>query len=154
MIEIRRATSADAGALAELRWEFRSARQPPAEQHDLFVKRCAAWMRRELASSHWQAWAAVEGGAVVGAVWLHAIRKIPNPVAEAETLAYLSNLYVKESVRGGVGTKLLDAALTWARANGVERILLWPTRRSVTLYLRHGFSHGGEVMELKFVPSP
>ena len=70
-------------------------------------------------------------------------------VAELETLAYLSNLYVKESARGGAGTRLLGAALTWARANRVERILLWPTRRSGTLYLRHGFSHGGEVMELR-----
>ena len=50
MTEIRSATSADAGALAELRWEFRTGRLPPAETHDVFVKRCAPWMRRELAN--------------------------------------------------------------------------------------------------------
>ena len=33
--------------------------------------------------------------------------------------------------------------------NGIDRVVLWPSPRSVTLYLRHGFSHGGEVMELK-----
>jgi GNAT superfamily N-acetyltransferase len=149
MIDIRSATSADAGVLAELRWEFRAGRQPPAEKHDVFVKRCAAWMRRELTSGNWRAWVAVVDGAVVGHVWMHTVQKIPNPVAEPETLAYLSNLFVRESLRGGLGTKLLDAALDWARSNQVDRIVLWPTPRSVTLYLRHGFSRGGEVMELK-----
>jgi GNAT superfamily N-acetyltransferase len=149
MSEIRRATSADAGALAELRWEFRTGRQPPAETHDAFVKRCAPWMRRELATAYaWHAWVAVIDRAIVGQIWLHVMHKVPNPVAEPETHAYLSNLYVKPSERGGTGTRLLDTAIRWARSNGVDRVVLWPSPRSVTLYLRHGFSHGGEVMEL------
>jgi GNAT superfamily N-acetyltransferase len=149
MTEIRSATSADAGALAELRWEFRAGRQPPTETHDVFVKRCAAWMRRELTSTNWRAWVVVVDRVIVGHVWMHAIQKIPNPVAESETIAYLSNLYVRESARGGLGTKLLESALGWARSNRVDRVILWPTRRSVPLYIRHGFSHGGDVMELK-----
>ena len=149
MTEIRSASSADAAALAELRWEFRAGRKPPAEAHDAFVKRCATWMRRELANASWRAWVAVVDRAIVGHVWLHPLGKIPNPVAEPETIAYLSNLYVRESARGGLGTKLIDAALSWARSNGVDRVVLWPTRRSVPLYIRHGFSHGGDVMELK-----
>jgi GNAT superfamily N-acetyltransferase len=149
MTDIRSATSADAGVLAELRWEFRAGRQPPAEARDVFLKRCAAWMRRELTSANWRAWVAVVDGAIVGHVWMNTVQKIPNPVAEPETLVYLSNLYVRESARGGLGTKLLDAALGWARSNHADRIVLWPTPRSVPLYLRHGFSHGGEVMELK-----
>jgi GNAT superfamily N-acetyltransferase len=149
MSEIRKATSADAGALAELRWEFRTGRQPPAETHDTFVRRCAPWMRRELATANpWHAWVAVIDRAIVGQIWLHTLHKVPNPVAEPETHAYLSNLYVKPSERGGTGTRLLDTAITWARSNGVDRVVLWPSPRSVTLYLRHGFSHGGEVMEL------
>ncbi len=148
MIDIRSATPADAVMLAELRWEFRAGRQPPAETHDAFVARCAAWMRDELASTNWRAWVAVVDGAVVGHVWIHAVQKIPNPVEESETHVYLSNLYVKESARGGVGARLLDTALGWARANRVDRIVLWPTARSVSLYLRHGFSRGGDVMEL------
>ena len=149
MTEIRSATSADAGALAELRWEFRTGRQPPAETHDAFVKRCAPWMRRELATGNAsRAWVAVADRAIVGQVWLHTLQKVPNPVAEPETHAYLSNLYVKPSDRGGTGTRLLDTAIKCARSNGVDRVILWPSPRSVTLYLRHGFSHGGEVMEL------
>jgi GNAT superfamily N-acetyltransferase len=150
MTEIRSATSADAGPLAELRWEFRTSRLPPQETHDAFLKRCAPWMRRELTNAHsWRAWVAVSNKAIVGQVWLNTVHKIPNPVAELETHGYLSNLYVKPSERGGTGTRLLDAALKWAQSNGIDRVVLWPSPRSVTLYLRHGFSHGGEVMELK-----
>jgi GNAT superfamily N-acetyltransferase len=150
MTDIRSATSADAGALAELRWEFRAGRHPPVEAHDVFVKRCAAWMRRELTSAYaWRAWVAVSERTIVGQVWVHAIQKIPNPIGEPESHAYLSNLYVKPSERGGVGTHLVDAAVRWARSNRIDRIILWPSPRSVTLYIRHGFSHGGEVMELK-----
>jgi GNAT superfamily N-acetyltransferase len=150
MIQIRPATIADAKNLAELRWEFRSVQNPAVEPHDAFVRRCAAWIRRELQEGRaWKAWAAVEGHQLVGQVWLHTVNKIPNPVAEHEQLAYLSNLYVRPASRGGTGTRLLGAALDSCRANHVDRIVLWPSRRSVTLYLSHGFSRGGDVMELK-----
>ncbi len=150
MIEIRRAASPDAGAMAELRWEFRVSRQPPNETHDAFIKRCAAWMRRELATPNtWAAWVAMNNRDVVGQVWLHTIAKIPNPVEETEHHAYVSNLYVRPSDRGGTGTRLLAAAIDAARAGGVDRVVLWPSGRSVTLYLRQGFTHGGDVMELK-----
>ena len=152
MIEIRTATVADAKALAELRWEFRSAQSPPAESHDAFVRRCVVWMRRELQiDSAWHAWIAVEHHAVVGQVWLQSIAKIPNPspLAEPEHIAYLSNLFVKVPSRGGTGTRLVEAALAWCRGNRIDRVVLWPSKRSVTLYVGQGFSQGGEVMELK-----
>lgn len=150
MIAIRTATIADAKALAELRWEFRSAQNPAVETHDAFVRRCISWMRRELQEGRdWKAWAAVHDHTIVGQAWLHTVGKIPNPVAEREQLAYVSNLYVKPSSRGGTGTRLLEAVLDSCRATGIDRVVLWPSKRSVTLYLKHGFSRGGDVMELK-----
>jgi hypothetical protein len=84
-------------------------------------------------------------------VWVQTVQKIPNPVAdsEAEQIGYLSNLFVKVSARGGTGTRLLETALEWCFVNRFDRVLLWPSKRSVTLYLGHGFSRGGDVMELK-----
>ncbi len=150
MIEIRPATIADATVLAELRWDFRSTQSPPREAHEPFVRRCIAWMRRELQDgSAWKAWVAVDRHVVVGQVWLHTLQKIPNPIAESEQLAYLSNLYVAEVARGGTGTRLLEVALTSCRADRIDRVVLWPSTRSVTLYLAHGFKHDGDVMELK-----
>jgi N-acetylglutamate synthase-like GNAT family acetyltransferase len=150
MIQIRPAKVADAKALAELRWEFRSAQDPPVESHDAFVRRGAAWMRRELRTgSSWQAWIAFHDDVIVGQVWLHTIQKIPNPAVEHERLAYLSNLYVAMPARGGTGSRLLEAALDSCRANDIDRVVLWPSKRSVTLYSSHGFSRDGGVMELK-----
>ena len=149
MIEVREAAPADAAALAELRWEFRAGRDQPVEGHDAFVDRCAAWMRRELAARDpWRAWVAVREGRIVGQVWIDLLRKVPNPIGERERHAYLSNLYVQPAARGGVGTALLQQAIAWAKTHGVDRVVLWPSAKSVTLYCRHGFTRDGEVMEL------
>src|SRR6185436_14386609 len=101
MIDIRPATPDDAPALAELRWEFRAGRDPAVETRDAFVERCTGWMRRELAAGDpWRAWVALAGGRIVGQVWLDTLYKVPNPIAERERHAYLSNLYVTPDERG------------------------------------------------------
>jgi GNAT superfamily N-acetyltransferase len=149
MTTIRPATAADADVLAALRWEFRAGRAAAVEAEAAFVQRCSAWMRPQLDAGTWRAWVAVDRGTIVGHVWLHLIEKIPNPIGERDRHAYLSNLYVRPSARGGAGTRLLEAALQWAAANGADRVVLWPTPRSVTLYQRHGFVRAGDVMEKK-----
>ena len=149
MIDVREASPGDAPALAELRWEFRIARAPANETHDGFVARCGEWMRRELATqAQWRAWVVVAGGRIVGQAWVQTIAKMPNPVEERERHAYVSNVFVQPEFRGGAGTQLLDTMLAWARANAIDRVILWPSARSVTLYERHGFTHNGDVMEL------
>jgi GNAT superfamily N-acetyltransferase len=147
--DIRPATLDDARVLAELRWEFRAGRDPAVEERQAFVDRCAAWMARELAGSVWRAWTAHQSGRIIGQVWVNLIQKVPNPIGERERHLYLSNLYVQPSARGGVGTALLETALEWARANGVDRVVLWPSARSVSLYTRHQFRRDADVMELR-----
>jgi GNAT superfamily N-acetyltransferase len=139
MIEIRLAMAGDVGALAELRWEFRASRDAPVEDRAAFVARCATWMRGALASD-WRAWIAVDGDTIVGHAWLCTIEKIPNPVGQRTRQAYISNVYVRPDARGGVGSRLLEHAAEWAKANDVDYALLTPTPRSRTLYARHGFA--------------
>ncbi len=145
---IRLARPDDARALAELRWEFRAGRDPAVEEHQAFVDRCAEWMAHELAAATWRAWVAVHDERIIGQVWVQMIHKVPNPIGERDRHAYLSNLFVQPSARGGVGTALLETAIEWARANGVDRIVLWPSARSVTLYRRYDFRRDADVMEL------
>ena len=147
--EIRAATPDDARILAELRWEFRAGRDPAVEERQAFVDRCAAWMASELAGTAWRAWVAHQSGHIIGQVWVNLIEKLPNPIDERERHLYLSNLYVQPTARGGVGTALLETALEWAGANGVDRVILWPSARSVGLYARHQFRRDADVMELK-----
>ncbi len=147
MITIRPATPDDAHRLAELRYEFRASLSSPVEPRDAFVERCATWMRNEIASARWHVWVADRDGELVGQLWLLVIDKLPNPVAEPARHAYISNLFVGADARGGVGTALLEAALDYARAQHVDRIVLWPTSRSRSLYQRYGFTAAGDVFE-------
>ena len=148
MIAIRPAHASDAARLADLRWEFRAGRDAAVESRDAFIARCAAWMLEELVvGDAWRAWVADDDGQIVGQIWLHTISKVPNPIAERERHAYLSNLYVTPGARGGVGTRLLEAVLAQAAADGVDSVVLWPSTRSRSLYLRHGFTPDGRVFE-------
>ncbi|HEY2850071.1 MAG TPA: GNAT family N-acetyltransferase [Gemmatimonadaceae bacterium] len=149
MIAIRPASPADADALAELRWEFRAPRAAQTESHDAFMTRCADWMRAELSSGRWKAWVALEDARIVGQAWMYFVPKIPNPTAELERNAYISNVYVTPGSRGGVGSKLLGAALDAAKSERVDSVVLWPTDRSRTLYMRHGFVSNGSVLTFK-----
>ena len=134
MIEIRSATSADARSAG--RAAVGVPRRPDCRRpktHDAFVERCAPWMRRELATATRGARGSrSHDGRIVGQVWLQTLSEDSQPGRRARAATrYLSNLYVKPSARGGIGTRLLEAALDWARANGIDRVVLWPSARSV-----------------------
>jgi ribosomal protein S18 acetylase RimI-like enzyme len=153
MPTIRLATPADAPALADLRYEFRSSVNTAVEDRDAFVRRCAAWMAQRLAAgSPWRCWVAEDGGRIVGHLWLSVVEKIPNPVPEPETHVYITNVYVDPAHRGGTGTALLEAALAYARQLGADAAILWPTEGSRSLYRRYGFETTEDIMQAIVAP--
>jgi ribosomal protein S18 acetylase RimI-like enzyme len=145
---VRRATSADATALANLRFAFRSSLAVTVESAAQFLARCVPWMERNLADeSRWRAWMLVAGATPIGAIWLQIIEKIPNPTAEPELHAYVTNFFVVPNERGrGFGSQLLDTLLAECDTLGVDTIFLWPTAESRGLYRRYGFSTTDSVM--------
>jgi GNAT superfamily N-acetyltransferase len=148
---IRPATPADAPALAGLRYEFRTAIATPHEPRAAFLARCSGWMEQRIreTESGWRCWLATDGDDPAGNVWIYNLPKIPNPVAEPEAHAYITNLYVRQALRGhGVGGRLLGAALDWCRAQPIDSVILWPTPESRSLYSRHGFERGDDIMQL------
>src|SRR5262245_39447654 len=149
---VRPATPADASRLAELRYEFRSPRATNTESREVFLERCSRWMQDHLATDRWFCWVAVREESIVGHVWLNLIEKIPNPVAEAEWHGYITNLYVQEASRGGVGGALMDAALAFCARRDVDSIILWPTQRSRSLYRMKGFSAIDAIMSREARP--
>jgi GNAT superfamily N-acetyltransferase len=105
------------------------------------------------ADSLWRAWIAEAAAGPVGAIWLQLVEKLPNPVAEAEWHGYVSNLYVRDSVRDrGVGSLLLRAALDECARVDVDNVILWPTPRSRSLYARHGFTEADNMLVLRRGP--
>lgn len=152
---LRRAVERDAGELARLRYEFRASLDPATETAGDFVDRCAGWMRRQLsAPAPWHCWVTESGGEISGTIWLQLFEKLPNPIAERELHAYITNLYVRPECRdAGLGTLLLGAALGQCEARGVDAVLLWPTARSRSLYARHGFA-GGDLLVRRLASAP
>lgn len=146
-VTIRQAGPGDAASLAAMRYEFRAAEDTPAETRREFEQRCQRWMRERLsASTGWGCWIAEHQNGVVGHVWLQVFEKVPNPVSEAESHGYITNLYVRPAARGSsVGTRLLAAALDACGKAGVDSVILWATPGSRSLYARHGF-HASEVL--------
>jgi GNAT superfamily N-acetyltransferase len=148
MLVIRLAKPIDVAALARLRYALRS-KTDDVETESEFIQRCRAWMAEHLESKFWRAWVLEEAGEIVGALWLQLIEKIPNPTAETELYAYITNVFVLENLRGeGLGSKLLDEALTFCTQAGVNAAILWPSEKSRTLYERHGFAVRDDLMEL------
>jgi len=157
---LRLATAADAPALAALRHAFRAELAPPSEPREAFERRCAGWMAARLAApSAWRCWVATgspgeqqeaPGDAILAMLWAQRIEKVPNPVDEPEMHLYVTSFYVAPAARGGgLGSRMLAAVLGWARAERVDAVLLWPSARSRSLYLRHGFAVRDDVLELR-----
>ena len=150
-LSIREASSDDAPALARLRYEFRSEHRSPAEHQDAFLGRCELWMADRLGSDpRWHCWVAEEAEEIVGNLWLQCIEKLPNPVAEPEQHAYVTNVYVVPARRNArVGALLLEAALEWCRQQNVDAVLLWPSERSRSFYGRYGFGVRDDLFALR-----
>lgn len=139
--QLRRAGRSDAPALARLRYSFRSLSDKDLETGDDFIERCSQWMADRIEEKLWRCWVVEKESAIVGALWLQLIEKIPNPTAEPEFHGYITNVFVDESLRGaGLGSQLVEQALTFCKEYPVHSIVLWPSEKSRTLYERHGFS--------------
>lgn len=146
----------DVPALARLRYEFRAGQDAPIESEADFLARCTGWMTARLVpGGSWRCWLAEAAGRAVGTVWLQRIEKLPNPVAEPESHGYVSSLYVVPSSRGaGLGSRLLGACLEACQAQEMDAVILWPTARSRSLYLRLGFAVREDLLERRLRPSP
>ena len=149
-ITSRRAVADDTAALARSRYRFRAELGDPVEAEGAFVARTIPWLAARLRGDAWRAWVAVDAeGGIVGHIFAQAVEKIPNPVPEAETILYITNAYVVPALRGGgIGARLLEAALESRRELGVETVILWPSERSAGLYRRYGFATPATILEL------
>ncbi|HKW27420.1 MAG TPA: GNAT family N-acetyltransferase [Terriglobales bacterium] len=147
-IVIRQATAADAQSLAALRYQFRHEIGGVLENKNTFQQRCAAWMASRL-TADWKCWVAVRDEEIVGQLWLHLIEKMPNCNGAPEQHGYITNFYVRPECRGGVGGRLLQQVLEWLKQIEVDAVILWPSPRSRTLYMRQGFKAPNDILELR-----
>jgi GNAT superfamily N-acetyltransferase len=101
-------------------------------------------------SSAWRCWVVDDGDQLLGHVCVQLFKKMPNPVNEPEVHAYLTNFYVVPELRShGLGGRLLNKALSWCRAQGVDAVILWATGESKSLYGRCGLVEPYDILELR-----
>lgn len=131
---IRIATADDVGRLALLRalWTDR-----PGADHE-FVSRMARWLDGD--GERRTTWLATLGGAPVGMASMWEYRRMPRPDRPDSRWGYVSNMFVREELRGrGIGSALLEAVVAAARERGYPRLVLSPAERAMAFYRRAGF---------------
>lgn len=157
-VRIRRATSSDCHALAELRYQFRAEAGSATETKSKFLRRCTAWMEKRFrsGSSPWRCWVIDDGKQLLGHVCVQLFEKVPNPVHdEPERHAYVTNFYVVPDMRSqGLGKRLLNEALSWCRAQGTDAVILRATPGSRSLYRRCGLTEPADIFELRHPSEP
>ena len=135
---IRRTTLADVEALACLRRADAIERMgvPPDADPD-FDTRFATWTSETDNGS--VGWLAETGGQPVGMLHMLVHARMPIPHRQPGSWAYINALYVRPRHRNaGLGRRLLDAALDYANAHEIRRVLLHPSERAVPFYSRAG----------------
>jgi len=157
-VHIRLATPSDSRALADLRYRFRAETESSTETKSQFLRRCTSWMKKRFrsGSSRWRCWVLDDGDQLLGHVCVQLFEKVPNPIHnEPEFHAYVTNVYVVPEMRRlGLGERLLNQALTWCRARGIDSVILWATPGSKSLYRRCGFVAPGDIFELRDSSEP
>jgi GNAT superfamily N-acetyltransferase len=129
---VRVASAADTAALASLRALWSEAEEPE------FEARMAAWLDAE--GDRRTTWLATFGDAPAGMASLFEYRRMPRPGRPDSRWGYVSNMFVREELRGrGIGSALLNAIIAAADDRGYARLVLSPSERSIPFYRRAGF---------------
>jgi GNAT superfamily N-acetyltransferase len=80
-----------------------------------------------------------------GCVWLTEVQ--PRPGQEGTTVAYLLSMFTEPDGRGqGYATRIVHAAMQWARERGVLRMTLHASRFGESVYRRLGFERTTEMI--------
>jgi GNAT superfamily N-acetyltransferase len=145
-VSVRRASVADAGTLAELRWRWQVEEGgDTAPDRAAFVDRFVGWMLDHTATH--VPFVAEVGGRVAGMAWLMYADRVPAPSRPHRRTGDVQAVYVVPELRdGGVGAALLRAVLDTAREEGLERVTVHSSDRATPFYARLGFAAEDKLM--------
>ncbi|MHB1906426.1 MAG: GNAT family N-acetyltransferase [Acidimicrobiales bacterium] len=158
MLESRRAATsvsragiADAAVLAALRYRWRTEEAgesgPSREAYEALM---TEWMAAH-AMSHVAYLARDADGSAIGEAWRATVERVPGVARATRFSAFVQALYVTPEHRDrGVGTALMGRLIDDARADGLDYLVVHPSRRSVAFYRRLGFADADRALELRF----
>ncbi len=154
MMNVRKASLDDLQQLAELRWEFQKPSGNGSETvREDFLRYCARFLEKGLEDGTWVYWVVEADGRIVSHAFVQRIRKVPKPGRLIGEFGYLTNVYTCPEYRNrGYGSRLLDTIRDWAREEGLELLIVWPSRESAGFYKKAGYSAENEIRELIIIP--
>ena len=145
----RLANEKDFPQLAQMRWDFRqeSGEEIAVVTEAEFIEKCIEFLRRE--ENNYLYWVAENKGEIVSHIFAHQINLVPRPCRVKDAFAYLTNTYTKPDFRRkGIGAKLLQTVIDWAKSEDLELLLVYPSEDSIVFYQRLGFENDAEMMKL------
>jgi GNAT superfamily N-acetyltransferase len=146
---VRQGTLEDAPELARLRWRFRDELGTAEEPLEVFRERFNRFLESAFAGGAWAAFVADVDGRLVGSAYVQIVQKVPVPNdLERHAFGYLTNVYVEPEARsGGLGARLVEAAVAWAGEHEPDALVLWPNEASVRFWERAGFAPPEDLLE-------
>ena len=150
-VEYRMHIAEEGGAIAELRWLLKTEDETtmPAEEQSAFAGRYLSHFADREQQNDTIHWVAALDGSLIGVMTVRTVLKEPSPDKPSGRWGYVTNCFVRKDWRNrGHGTALLTALTKWARQSGLELLVVWPSERSRSFYLRAGFTGDDDPMEL------
>lgn len=149
-MQFRLAEKNDALILAQMRWDFQNEfGDVPVCSQDEFIKHCSQFFTSSIDECNWFHWIVQDESAIVGMVSVYHVHSIPKPHDLTPSWGYLTNTYVIPAYRNkGIGSALIRHVKAWAKNEGMELLIAWPSEKSVNFYAREGFKNNPELLEL------
>jgi len=147
MAETRRATVADAEAIAAMRRQmFADAGLADEAAMAPMVANFVTWVRAKLAEDSYVGWLTEENGRLVAGAGLWVMDWPPHYLDEQPQRAYLLNFYVAPEMRGrGLARALLAMAVDEAKARGIKVVTLHASKFGKPIYEQNGFEMSNEM---------
>ena len=149
---LREATLADAPTLArQRRLMFESISPLPPGHGTLLEAAILRYVVQAMPAGTFRAWVVEYDGAIVSGGGLQLRTLIPRPgYVYGEPEGLIVSMWTEPSHRRrGLGRRVVEAILSWGRANGVTRYALHASDDGRPLYERYGFQPTNE-MRLSF----
>ena len=105
------------------------------------------WLRTRMESGEYVAWMAMDAdGGIAGGAGLWLMDWPPHVIGSGARRGNILNVYVRpESRRRGIARALMETALDWTRANGVDCVILHASDEGRALYQSLGFKPTNEM---------
>ncbi len=140
-VTIRAATHDDVLTLARLRWEMEAERRDTTLDRGAYVAAYDASLRADLARGTVRAWLAEANGEAVASVVLVWWIVPPHFEQLSRKRGWVSSVYCMPAYRRhGITRCLMRELIEYARANDVQRLVLWSSEMGRPLYESLGFT--------------